>query len=71
MKRIIYLLFVLGLALAACGQKTQPATTPLPTISPLDRQTRVFDTLWPAVNDQYLYADFGGANWESLSTAIR
>ncbi len=68
MKRIIYLLFVLSLALSACGQKAQPTITPLPTISPLDRQTRVFDTLWSALNDQYLYADFGGVNWELLRT---
>jgi carboxyl-terminal processing protease len=66
MKRYLRGLILISLGLAACGRNTAPTPTPLPTISSVDRQTRVLDTLWRTVNDQYIYTDFGGADWEAL-----
>jgi len=66
MKRSIFPFILLSLIASACARQAGPLATPLPTISPVDRQTRVLDTLWATVNDQYLYPDFGGADWESL-----
>lgn len=66
MKNPIHGLVVISLGLAACGQKTAAVPTALPTRSPAERQTRVLDSLWTAINEQYIYTDFGGADWEAL-----
>jgi carboxyl-terminal processing protease len=67
MKRILLASLVVSLALSACGARAAIATVPpLPTLSPVDRQTRVLEALYTAVNMQYLYPDFGGADWSAL-----
>ncbi|HLF02896.1 MAG TPA: S41 family peptidase [Anaerolineales bacterium] len=68
MKRILFILLITGLALSACGVKEIATAPPLPTLSPVDRQTRVLDALHIAIGEQYIYTDFGGVNWENLRT---
>jgi carboxyl-terminal processing protease len=65
-KRIHFILLITGLALSACGQKEFAAAPPLPTVNPIDRQTRVLEALNIAIGEQYVYSDFGGANWDAL-----
>src|SRR5882724_6407329 len=72
MKRLLYLLVLVSLTLAACAPKPVITTVaPLPTLDPTDRQTRVLEALYSAVNEQYIYTDFGGANWDSLHTQFQ
>ncbi len=69
MKRVLYLLAICSLTLAACGAKPAIATVaPLPTIDPVDRQTRVLEALYTAVHDQYIDANFDGVNLDALHT---
>lgn len=68
MKRT-YLIILVSVAalLAACAPGAQTALpAPLPTTNPADRQLRVLDTLYDVVNEQYIYEDFGGADWAGL-----
>ncbi len=51
-----------------------PAAVPTsaPTqISPTERQLNVFDAVFKAVRDQYIRADYGGADWSALGTQYR
>jgi C-terminal peptidase prc len=42
--------------------------TPTPTLVPIDQQLqlRVFDDLWTAINEDYLYEDFNGLDWDTI-----
>ena len=73
MKRILYALLIAGFVLTACGSTPEEIATapPLPTLSPIDRQTRVLAALYDTVNEQYIYTDFGGANWDSLRDEVQ
>lgn len=49
---------------------TPPPTT-TPTISPSPIHFRVFENLWQAVNENYLYSDFNGQDWNSIRLEYR
>jgi carboxyl-terminal processing protease len=51
-------------AIRRFGVGTVPLPTPLPTPEPIYSET--FEALWQAVNDRYVYADFGGVNWQGV-----
>jgi carboxyl-terminal processing protease len=40
--------------------------TPTPTQLPLDLQLEVFEQLWKDVNENYLYPDFNGVDWNAV-----
>jgi carboxyl-terminal processing protease len=44
-----------------------PALTTAPTPEPI--LTETFEALWRAVDENYVYADFGGVDWESIHDA--
>lgn len=71
MKHFRLLILLLALTLAACGQKEAPTPTPLPTTDPAVRQQRALEALWMAVNDQFIYDDFGGADWNALQAEYK
>lgn len=50
-----------------------PTTTPTltPTITPSPFHFRVFEDLWQVVNDNYLYSDFNGQDWDSIRVEYR
>jgi len=50
-----------------------PTTTPtlMPTITPSPFHFRVFEDLWQVVNDNYLYRDFNGQDWDSIRVEYR
>jgi C-terminal peptidase prc len=62
------LLAAIAWLLAACAQRTPtpaPASTaPSPSLATL--QQRTFEALWSAVNDNYVYPDFGGVDWQAV-----
>lgn len=68
MKRLWYVATLFSLVLTGCGAKATPIATvaPLPTLSPIDRQTRVLEALYGDIHDQYIYTDFGGVDWDAL-----
>ena len=43
----------------------QPTETWL-TVTPSELQMEVFDDLWTVVNDNYLYSDFNGLDWDQV-----
>jgi carboxyl-terminal processing protease len=45
-----------------------PSPTPTPTVvvTPSALQLSVFETLWQTVNDNYLYPDFNGLDWNAM-----
>ena len=43
-----------------------PTATITPTALSLDLQLRVFEDLWQLVQDEYLYPDFNGLDWEAV-----
>lgn len=58
---------------------TPPTATPLPSPTPVDipptptlaplaenDRTALFEQIWNLVNERYVYADFGGADWEAI-----
>ena len=53
--------------LPACARlfPTEPPPTPtsLPTPEPIYRET--FEALWQTIQDNYVYSDFGGADWQA------
>lgn len=58
---------ILSLLLAACASQAAPTVTATPLVTPTPTlQMRTFEALWTAVNDNYVYADFEGADWEAL-----
>lgn len=50
-----------------------PTPTPSPSISPETTalQQRVFEQLWEAVRDTYVYEDFGGVDWDQVGRRYR
>ncbi len=54
-----------------------PPPTPLPTRIPtpdvptLNERLQIFDEVWRIVNEKYLYADFGGIDWNGLYPEYR
>src|SRR5262245_34349595 len=67
----IWVSAALALLAAACGRSGSQGPTPVPTASPTERQERVYQSLWKAVNDQYVYSDFGGVDWQAAGDATR
>ncbi len=47
------------------------AGTPKPTQLPLAVQLDVFEALWNTVNEQYLYPDFNGLDWNAVHADYR
>jgi carboxyl-terminal processing protease len=49
-----------------------PSPTPTPTqvVTPSALQLRVFEDLWQTVNDEYLYPDFNGLDWNAVHDEI-
>ena len=45
--------------------------TPTPTQLPLALQMEVFEELWKTVNEEYLYADFNGLDWNAVHEEYR
>lgn len=41
-------------------------TKPSPLVTPSALQLSIFDELWQIVNDEYLYADFNGLDWNAI-----
>lgn len=61
--------------LAAATVTPFPTVTP-PAITPTDAETttsqlQVFNGLWNAVNDHYVYTDFRGHNWNAVGTVYQ
>lgn len=71
MKRVFALSLTLALFVAACGPKARPAPTAAPTTHPVERQARILDAIWNAVNDQYVYKDFNGVDWKAAGDEAR
>jgi carboxyl-terminal processing protease len=67
MKRILYSLLISTLILTACSSTPDitPAP-PLPTVSPADRQTRVLNAFFDAIQGQYIYSGSDLANLETM-----
>lgn len=40
--------------------------TPTAIVTPSPRQLAIFNELWQIINDNYLYADFNGLDWEAI-----
>lgn len=49
-----------------------PSLTPSPTVTPISLrvQRSVFEDLWEAVNENYLYADFNGVDWNQVYDTV-
>ncbi len=47
--------------------------SPFPTlqVTPSLEQLRIFEELWQIVRDEYLYADYNGADWEAIGAEFR
>lgn len=47
--------------------------TPTPTLEPLSKaeQITVFEDLWDIVNEDYLYSDFNGLDWDQIKVDYR
>lgn len=50
---------------------TPTPATPTPTQLSLDLQLDVFEKLWKDVNDNYLYPDFNGVDWNAVHVQYR
>ncbi len=61
---------LLSLACSLVSRAT-PTIAPVPTQSAVERQLKVFDAVFAAVRDQYVSADFGGADWTGLGAQYR
>jgi len=58
-----------------------PTVTPAPTVTPfapakvddktLALQLKVYNALWKAVNDHYVYTDFNGHDWKAIGAAYK
>jgi len=48
-----------------------PAPTLTSTLTPSPLHIRVFEDLWQVVNDNYLYSDFNGQDWDSIGAEYR
>jgi carboxyl-terminal processing protease len=78
MKTIRLILFVLLLASLACnftkyenlglrGSKTPSS----PDVATTSGQIQIFEGLWKSVNENYLYEDFNGLDWEQVGLEYR
>jgi C-terminal peptidase prc len=47
------------------------AGSPTATLLPEGEREAIFDDVWQTVKDNYLYADFHGADWEALRTEYK
>lgn len=70
-KWLISLGLMLGLVTQAIGCQTQPppnSIPPTPTLAPLspEMRTKVFEFVWKTVKERYVYADFGGVDWDAV-----
>ena len=75
-KRILILGFTI-ITLLACQtvqQWVSPIRPPLPTaapppteIDPTTQQLQIFTELWTIVDEEYLYEDFNGADWNAIA----
>jgi C-terminal peptidase prc len=47
---------------------TPPVPTPTATLVPVDQQQQldIFDELWNIINEEYLYEDFNGLDWDAV-----
>jgi len=61
----------LAATLVACGPKSAPPPTRVPTPAATDRQLRTFEALWNAVNEQYVYEDFNDVDWAAAGDKVR
>jgi carboxyl-terminal processing protease len=48
-----------------------PSAAPTTAASAADRQLSVFDAVFGSVRDQYIHADYGGADWAAIGTQYR
>jgi len=48
-----------------------PTVTPTSDLLSLDERLQIFDEVWRIVDEKYLYADFGGVDWEGLYPEYR
>lgn len=59
----------------SCSAVTSLSATPVPTAAPTPsaaaRQLSVFETIWEAVRDQYVRADYDGVDWEAVGQTYR
>lgn len=56
--------------IAACGAQAS-APTAGPTSAHVPQQLAVFEQLDQAIRQSYLYADYGGLNWDAETAAVR
>jgi C-terminal peptidase prc len=45
---------------------TQPASRPTATTLSEAQRQQIFEKVWHTINENYLYADFGGLDWENV-----
>ncbi|NWG22450.1 MAG: PDZ domain-containing protein [Chloroflexi bacterium] len=45
---------------------TQPLLSSTPALLTLEERRQIFEDVWRTVYDHYLYADFGGVDWQGL-----
>lgn len=45
---------------------TKVPSVPTPTQLPITLQLKIFEDLWNIVNEEYLYPDFNGLNWDAV-----
>lgn len=70
--KLVTALFTAGLCallLSACATRTvTPPATPTPAApSVASLQKRTLEALWSAVNENYVYEDFGGVDWQAVN----
>ena len=75
MRRLFSVLFVFSFLLMACQAVNRTFDIPLLPGSGLlgealplsyEKQFNIFDELWNIVNEEYLYEDFNGVDWEAI-----
>lgn len=68
-KWLVSLSIVSAIAIFAIAcQATPAAVPPTPTLASLSIETRnkLFEFVWKTVKDRYVYADFGGVDWDAV-----
>lgn len=81
--KLFFPIFTLLLASLACRTAEQLVKPPAPTLvvnpqgTPIlveitrEQQLQVFEELWNTVNEEYLYPDFNGVNWQAIGNEYR